>query len=152
MDAAQAEQVCALMHEVIAALPYYNHAAKTAEIGRYTAAYLRASIRDDPDAVLVAVNNEQCVGFCVSRPDDGTIWLSWFGTHPDWRGMGLGQRLLHALENTVRTKNIHKIWCDSRTENVPSRAALARAGFREICTIPNHWYGQDFVLLEKLLI
>jgi RimJ/RimL family protein N-acetyltransferase len=99
--------------------------------------------------VLVAKADGRVVGFCVSRPDDGLVWLSWFGVEPAWRGRGVADALLARLEEAVRARGVHKVWCDSRTDNLPSRRALARAGFREICTVESHWYGLDFVLLEK---
>ena len=144
-----AARVAALMREVIAAVPYYSDEAKRSETGKYGEEALREAAGADPDAVLVAKAGDDVLGFCVSRYDDGLIWLSWFGVHPAWRGAGVADLLLARLEEATRARGIHKVWCDSRTENLPSRRALARAGFREICTVTHHWYGQDFVLLEK---
>lgn len=149
LDPRDAGRVAALMREVIAAVPCYTDEAKRSEMAKYPTAALLEAAAGDPDAVLVATSDGDVVGFCVSRPDDGLTWLSWFGVDPAWRGAGVADRLLARLEEAVRARGIHKIWCDSRTTNTPSRRALARAGFREICTVENHWYGQDFVLLEK---
>lgn len=151
LDLRDAERVAGLMREVILALPFYSDEARRAETGKYTADALREAAAGDPDAVLVARAGERCVGFCVSRYDDGLIWLSWFGVDPQWRGRGVADMLLAGLEAATRARGIHKIWCDSRTTNLPSRRVLARAGFQEICTLARHWYGQDFVLLEKSL-
>jgi ribosomal protein S18 acetylase RimI-like enzyme len=144
-----AARVAALMREVIAAVPFYSDEAKRSETGKYGEEALREAAGADPDSVLVAKAGDDVAGFCVSRYDDGLIWLSWFGVHPAWRGAGVADLLLARLEQATRARGIHKIWCDSRTENLPSRRALARAGFREICIVADHWYGQDFVLLEK---
>lgn len=149
LDPRDAGRVAGLMREVIAAVPFYSDEAKRSETGKYGEESLREAAAVDPDAVLVAKAGGDVVGFCVSRPDDGLIWLSWFGVHPAWRGAGVADLLLARLEGAARARGIHKVWCDSRTTNLPSRRALARAGFREICTVQNHWYGQDFVLLEK---
>ena len=151
LDPRDAARVAGLMRQVIAAVPFYSDEAKRSETGKYAEAALREAAAADPDAVLVAKSGGEAVGFCVSRYDDGLIWLSWFGVDPAWRGAGVADLLLARLEEATRARGIHKIWCDSRTANHPSRRALARAGFREICTVTNHWYGQDFVLLEKPL-
>ena len=149
LDPRDAARVAGLMREVIAAVPFYSDEAKRSETGKYGEEALREAAGADPDAVLVAKAGGEVAGFCVSRYDDGLIWLSWFGVHPAWRGAGVADLLLARLEEATRARGIHKVWCDSRTENLPSRRALARAGFREICTVTDHWYGQDFVLLEK---
>lgn len=149
LDPRDAARVAGLMREVIAAVPFYSEEAKRSEIAKYPEDALRAAAAADPDTVLVAKSGDAVVGFCVSRHDDGLIWLSWFGVDPAWRGRGVADVLLARLEEATRARGIHKVWCDSRTDNLPSRRALARAGFREICTLESHWYGQDFVLLEK---
>lgn len=151
LDPGEADEVAALMREVIESLTVYSEEARRSEIGKYSADALREAAAADPDSVLVARSGGACVGFCVSRYDDGVIWLSWFGVAPAWRGTGVAARLLARLEGATRARGIHKVWCDSRTENRASRRTLGRAGFREVCTLTDHWYGQDFVLLEKRL-
>jgi len=136
------------MHRTIQPLTYYNDRAIRAELAKYTADALRSMVEADPQAVLVARDDTGPVGFCVSRFDDGTIWLSWFGTDPRARRKGVGASLLAALANTLPSRHAHKIWCDSRTDNVESKSVLERAGFRRITTLTNHWYGQDYFLWE----
>lgn len=142
------DALVALMHDTIQPLRYYNERARRAELAKYPAHALRALVAEDPQAVLVARNDSGLTGFCVSRFDDGTIWLSWFGTDARARGRGVGASLLAALALTLRSRHAHKIWCDTRTDNTPSQSVLARAGFRRIATLTNHWYGQDFFLWE----
>lgn len=136
------------MRATIEPLTYYNAPAIASELTKYSAAGLRALLAGDPQAVLVARDGSELVGFCVSRFDDGTIWLSWFGTAAHARGRGIGTALITALKNRLPSRNAHKIWCDSRTENVESQSVLERAGFRHVVTLTNHWYGQDYFLWE----
>jgi ribosomal protein S18 acetylase RimI-like enzyme len=142
------DAVAALMRGVIEPLSYYNDRAKRAEYAKYSADGLRALAAVDPQAVLVARDAGTPIGFCVSRFDDGTIWLSWFGTAARARGRGVGAALLAALAATLPSRNAHKIWCDSRVNNVESKSVLERAGFRRVATLTNHWYGQDYFLWE----
>ena len=137
-----------LMRETIQALTYYNDRAIAAELVKYNADGLRALFAGDPHAILVARDDTGLIGFCVSRFDDGTIWLSWFGTAAGARGRGVGAALLAALMDTLPSRHAHKIWCDSRTDNVESKSVLERAGFRCITTLANHWYNQDYYLWE----
>jgi ribosomal protein S18 acetylase RimI-like enzyme len=142
------DAVAALMRDTIQPLAYYNERARRTELAKYSADGLRSLVAEDPQAVLVARDSSGPIGFCVSRYDDGTIWLSWFGTDARARGRGVGGSLLAALAKTLPSRHAHKIWCDSRVENTPSQSVLARAGFRRIATLTNHWYGQDFFLWE----
>ena len=139
-----------LMRDTIQPLAYYNERARRAELAKYTTDGLRSLVAEDPQAVLVARDSSGLLGFRVSRFDDGTIWLSWFGTAARARGGGIGASLLAALANTLPSRQAHKIWCDSRVDNKESKSVLERAGFRRIATLTNHWYGQDFFLWEWL--
>jgi ribosomal protein S18 acetylase RimI-like enzyme len=144
----ECDALAALMRDTIEPLSFYNERARRAELARYTADGLRALVAADPQSVLVARDGDGLVGFCVSRFDDGTIWLSWFGTAAHARGRGIGAALLAALADTLPSRQAHKIWCDSRVENSASRSVLERFGFRRIATLTNHWYGQDYYLWE----
>ena len=142
------DSLAALMHDTIRPLAYYNERAIHAELRKYSADGLRALIADDPEAALVARDAGGLAGFCVSRFDDGTIWLSWFGTAARARSRGIGSSLLAALARTLPSRQAHKIWCDSRVDNTESKSVLERAGFRRVATLTNHWYGQDYYLWE----
>jgi ribosomal protein S18 acetylase RimI-like enzyme len=142
------DALAALMRATIEPLTYYNAPAIAAELRKYTADSLRARAEHDPLAVLVSRDAAGLTGFCVSRYDDATIWLDWFGVATRARGQGLGGALLAALKDTLPARGAHKIWCDSRTENVESRATLDRAGFRCLVTLSDHWYHQAYFLWE----
>jgi ribosomal protein S18 acetylase RimI-like enzyme len=142
------DALVSLMHDTIEPLACYNERARRAELAKYTADALRALVAEDPQAVLVSRDRSGLIGFCVSRYDDGTVWLSWFGTDSRARGRGVGASLLAALAQTLPSRRAHKIWCDSRTDNVQSNSVLERTGFRPIATLTNHWHGQDYHLWE----
>ena len=115
---------------------------------KYTPAQLTAATAGDADAVLIAHDSTGVVGFCISRYDDGLLWLSWIAVRESHRGRGIATQLLDALAATMTSRRAHKIWCDSRTENRGSARLLERVGFRKAATLVNHWYGQDFYLWE----
>jgi ribosomal protein S18 acetylase RimI-like enzyme len=151
MRAEEAPGVSALFSTVLAELPYYNKEAKEAELAKYTADHLRDSVAEDAEAVLLAKLGDQLAGFCFTRQDDGLIWMSWFGVHAGHRHSGIGSALLRALDDRARRFGMHKIWCDSRTDNEPSKRVLSSNGYGQICTIANHWHGQDYVLWQKFV-
>jgi len=151
MQPDEASIVADLFQTIVSVLPYYNDCAKESELKQYSADRLRESVDRDSDAVLVARTNGAIVGFCISRLDDGLVWLSWFGVHPTQRGKGVGSALLDGLEASVANGRSHKIWCDCRTDNELSIRMLTRHRYSRLCEVANHWYGQDFILWEKLV-
>jgi ribosomal protein S18 acetylase RimI-like enzyme len=144
----EVDALAVLMRDTIQPLAIYNERARRAELAKYTADAIRSLVVDDPQAVLVARDRAGLTGFCVSRFDDGTVWLSWFGTAPRARRTGVGGALLAALAATIPSRGAHKIWCDSRVDNAQSNSVLERIGFRRIALLTNHWYGQDYFLWE----
>lgn len=142
-------EVSALFATTVLSLPYYNQEARSSEVSKYSSSRLEQMIAADADSVQVAVVNTRIVGFCFSTIDDGLIWLSWFGVMSGYRQRGIGTALLSALDGRAKRAGAHKIWCDCRPNNVASRVTLAGSGYREICTLVNHWYGQDFLLWER---
>lgn len=151
MSPAEAGAVGQLVRQIILSPNYDNEQARRSETAKYTPARLIEMVRNDPDSVLVAKDDADIVGFCLSHYDDGVIWLAWFGVEPRWRGYGVGGALLDALEATVHARGCHKIWCDALTTNETSHAVLTRNGYRRICVLRDHWYGQDTILWEKFV-
>jgi ribosomal protein S18 acetylase RimI-like enzyme len=147
----EAKDLSVMFRQIVKSLSYYNEIAKRSEIAKYSPELLRASASEIPNSVLVARHGRKLVGFCFNKDDDGLVWLAWFGVHPSYRRQGIGIALLHKLEEVARNRGSHKIWCDCRTENEASKTALSNYGYAEICTVRNHWYGQDFILWEKLV-
>lgn len=138
-----------VIESVVQAIPYYNDLAKQSEIAKFQTTDLLSKIETDKHSVLVATNKDEIVGFCMSRFDDYLIWLEWFGVLETHRGKGIANLLLLELDKTITVRQCHKLWCDCRTTNKASIHILTNHGFRQIVTIPNHWYKQDFILWEK---
>jgi ribosomal protein S18 acetylase RimI-like enzyme len=137
--------------EVLDAIPYYNELAKEHEGKKYGYEELCRKVEEDPKSILVIKEGENIVAFCLSRFDDFTIWLEWFGVMKPYRGKSLSHLLLTKLEESARARHCHKIWCDTRTENEISIHILKRNGYQNIALLRNHWYSQDFFLWQKFL-
>lgn len=143
--------VALLFENIVTDLVYYNDLAKENELDRYTERKLIEKIEEDSKSIIVAEENNKIIGVCFNRFDDYTIWLEWILTSSESRKKGVGKELIKALEKSAIERNCHKIWCDCRTSNLISKSFLKSAGFNIITTIENHWYKQDFVILQKFL-
>lgn len=134
---------------VIDESPFYSALAKSSEKQKYTTANLQKLAAADPFSVLLAVDGERPVGFCISIVEDTLLWVSWGGVLPEYRRLELSKRFHDLVVQTARSRGAHKIWCDCRTENAPSMALLGALGFSKIAVVKNHWYGHDYFLWEK---
>jgi GNAT superfamily N-acetyltransferase len=149
MHSGEAHEVANLLRAVVEPLSYYNELARGSEIAKYTAADLTEAVAEDPHSVAVARIGERLVGFSISKQDDGLIWLSWLGVDPVARRQGVARALLQGVEETARLRGAHKVWADSRTENVAMAQLFPQMGYQMITTISDHWYRQDFHLWQK---
>ena len=145
----EAKEVAKVFKTVTSAITYYNDLAIKEELNHYKTADLKQKIKEDSYSILVAINDTKIVGYCITHFDCYTIWIDWFGVLNENRGEGIARAMLVELEKSIIERKAHKIWCDSRTDNVQSITLFKSLGYQLFATIPNHWYGQDFVLLQK---
>ena len=137
-----------LFFDVVHPLDVYNSAAREAELALYTEARFREIIRDDPDYLWLAMLDDAPVGFSLVEPDGDLWWLAWFGVTPQGRGQRIGQKLVDNVLQVARSRRVPKVWCDTRAQNAQSMAVLSTLGFCKICDIPQHWYGEDYILWQ----
>lgn len=126
----------------------YNETAKNFERSYYTEEYLLRLISEDKDSIFASFDGNVLTSFAISRRDNGPWWLSWFSVSSNYRGQGLGKLVVTAMLNTLAGRNIQKMWCDTRTNNIFSIRILENIGFVKLCKIENHWCNQDYFLWE----
>lgn len=144
------KSLVAIFESIVSSLPYYNEDAKKNEISKYKEDELVKKLDDDSQSIILAYDeNQEIVGFCLSRLDDMLVWLEWFAVVDFSRGKGIGREIIKYLEFTALKRGAHKVWCDCRTENIKSIILLSKCGYLPICTLKNHWYKQDFILWQK---
>ena len=131
--------------------PYYSKSAIKEELKRFSGDNLRKEFKDKDNLYIIAKEAHNIVGARNGYYEAGMFWSDWDVVHPLWRRRGVSTALMTFLEKKLKKEGIHKIWCDSRTTNKESIAALISLGFNKITTIKNHWYNQDFILWQKLL-
>ena len=146
------EKVSKLFRSIVTSLEYYNSLAKETELNKNTTSRLSERLANDPLSILIAVDSdEKIAGFVFSHFNDYTVYLDWFGVERTLRRNGVGKALLENAFEASKKRGAHKIWCDSRSTNEPSKNLLRKVGFREIVEIKDHWYRQDFVFWERYL-
>lgn len=110
--------------------------------------------------VLVAESDGHVVGwaslnvFNARRAYEHVADLSLY-VDRDWRGRGVGRRLLEALVARARELRYHKLVLAAFPWNAPGMRAYGRAGFREVGTyreqgrLDGRWV--DTIVMEKIL-
>jgi ribosomal protein S18 acetylase RimI-like enzyme len=87
-------------------------------------------------------------------PDAAGHWLEgqfavvWIAVHPDWRGRGLGRRLLERLLAGAGTE---RAWLVTHDLDTPARALYRSLGFRELGRGRLGWHDADRVVLGAQL-
>jgi len=151
-NAEDAEEVAKLFASVIRSLPYYTEEAKLEEIAALRSDEVDAIVEDRGSLLLVSTLSRKLIGACLLRRNEGGVWwLAWIVTDPGFRGRRVASALIAEAKTLIRNAGGHKIWCDCRTTNEPSRRMLAQNGFLSLCEINNHWHKQDFILWESSL-
>jgi len=117
--------------------------------GGFDVAAAEADDRADPDLhevrFLVASSDGEpvaCGGVRTLDPDVGEIKRMW--VHRDWRGAGLGARLLRHLEGVSTAMGHRTVRLDTNGTLVEAVAMYERAGYRPIARYNDNPYAQAF--------
>lgn len=145
------KQVSAFMQKVIGETLYYSELARKEEVDGFRLSALTKKWKEGNTVFLVYRDGKSIAGVLSGYYDSGLFWVDWLVVDPQKRRLGVGMGLMTFLEQTLKTEGVHKLWCDSRTNNKESISLLKKLNFKKIATVKNHWYGQDFVLWQKFL-
>ncbi len=104
-----------------------------------------ASLRPPSGAFVVLRHGQDAVG-CggVQRVDEGTGEVKRMWIHPDWRGLGLGRRLLAQLEDLARTLGYGGVVLDTNATLVEAVAMYEGAGYEPIERYNENPYAQHW--------
>ncbi len=85
----------------------------------------------DHQLSLGAYAGDLLVGLVIAepRPWNRSLWVYEFHVHADYRGQGLGRRLMEALIRRAEGAGIHLIVCETQNTNVPAVRFYRRMGF-----------------------
>jgi [ribosomal protein S18]-alanine N-acetyltransferase len=81
---------------------------------------------------VVALADGQIVGYAGLAVADDEAYVQTVGVRPDWRGRGLGARLMVDLLREARRRGARSCGLEVRTDNSDARALYARLGFADI--------------------
>jgi [ribosomal protein S18]-alanine N-acetyltransferase len=96
------------------------------------------------DVMLVVEADGQVVGFMLTQVHKATKagYLSDVAIHPDWRGQGIGSRLIEAVLARLKERGIQYVYGLTKVENEKIHGLLKKFGFTQ---------GNAFYWFEKYL-
>ena len=98
---------------------------------------------------IADVSDEIVGGVRLEETDPHRVKLSRLGVHEDWKGEGIGSRLLEHAEETARTENYATVWLTT-PENHPYLPDLyRRRGYEKTGPYPLDYREYDEIVLEK---
>jgi DNA-binding MarR family transcriptional regulator/GNAT superfamily N-acetyltransferase len=104
----------------------------------------------EPDGAFVVMRSDQLTIGCggLQLIDDHTVEIKRMWIHPDWRGLGLGGRMLGRLEAVARQLRYARVVLDTNETLVEAIAMYERAGYRAIeryndNPYAHHWFGKE---------
>jgi len=96
------------------------------------------------DVMLVVESAGRVVGFMLTQVHKATKagYLSDVAIHPDWRGQGIGSRLIEAVLARLKERGIQYVYGLTKVENEKIHGLLKKFGFTQ---------GNAFYWFEKYL-
>lgn len=112
--------------------------------------YFEDLLEDEKNVIFGASDNDKLVGFIVAKGDfGGVIYVDLLGVYKNYRGKGLGLRLIEAVEKWALSHKYHYFWLYTETEK--NIEFYKKRNFRYIGKHINSWFGEDEHLLGKEL-
>lgn len=100
------------------------------------------------DRLWIAEHNEKIVG-CIGIVGHGErAQLRWFLLHPDYRGIGLGRRLLLGAIDFCREVGYNGVFLETTTDLDKAIGMYERAGFAKVSERENNTWRDDLTELE----
>ncbi len=81
---------------------------------------------------LVAVCADQVVGCVLFQPKLDSLYLFRLAVLPEWRGRGIAQALIAAVEATAKAQGFTQVMLSVRLALSRQRQLYARLGYREV--------------------
>jgi GNAT superfamily N-acetyltransferase len=105
---------------------------------------------DENEFRIVASDKKEILGTLHLTIKRGVCEINALIVSDAARGMGVGTTLMQKAEDLARSKNVHKIYLETG-KGWKAEAFYQKIGYTVNTIMPNHYFGKDFVLYEKMI-
>lgn len=100
---------------------------------------------------LVALEGESVAGYVGSQTVLGETDMMNVAVHPDFRRQGVGESLILALVEQLKSLDSHSLTLEVRASNAPARALYEKLGFSQVGLRKNYYRNprEDACILQK---
>jgi len=98
-----------------------------------------------------AVEGNKMIGFVAAdiRRRQQLAWVATIAVHPDYRGRGIGARLMETVESRV---GMPRMRLSVRANNRSAIGLYQKRGYEQIDVWPRYYHGgEDAIVMEKAL-
>src|SRR5437762_956616 len=108
----------------------------------WTPRRVRRSIRDPETNVVVAMQDDEMLGFGIMKYKEEVAHLLLFAVREDARRRGLGSALLRWLEEVANAAGITRFKLEARRDNEPALAFYRKHGYVIREDVPGMYQGR----------
>ena len=100
---------------------------------------------------VVAVADEQVVGYIGSQSSCDETDVMNVAVHPDWRRRGIAESLMECLIRELKNRGSHALMLEVRVSNEAANALYEKLGFRQVGLRKNYYRNpkEDALILRK---
>ena len=100
---------------------------------------------------LVAVQDDQVVGYIGSQSTVDETDVMNIAVHPQWRRRGIGESLINSLIRELKNRGSHALTLEVRASNAPAIGLYEKLGFTQVGCRKNYYRNpkEDALILRK---
>ena len=100
---------------------------------------------------VIAMDGDRLAGYVGSQSVLGWADMMNLAVHPDYRRMGVGERLVEELTCRLKEQKITCLTLEVRASNAPAIGLYEKLGFVQVGRRPNYYYHpkEDALILRK---
>jgi len=112
---------------------------------------LQERIENKDEILLIAEESHQIVGMALGRKTSGVCSLGFLAVIKEYRGRGVGSKLLNRFIREGRKRKAHKIWLFTSPYFMPAIRLYIKNGFLPEGFLRKHTRGLDLIIYSKFL-
>ncbi|MFX0207552.1 MAG: GNAT family N-acetyltransferase [Candidatus Hodarchaeota archaeon] len=101
--------------------------------------------------LIAETTDSQLIGLARGQKEHTITKLAFFGTHPDFRGLGVGRTLLSQFLQEAKKLNSIKVFLFTLPELNDALHLYKQYGFIQEGYLHKHFFGEDMLILSLFL-